>query len=165
MPKKKTSKKPSRAKKPELLPKQELFCQYYATNEEFFGNGVTSYIKAYAGAKGQRISYNTAKSNAYRLLTNADILGRINELLDLTLNDQHVDKQLSLVVTQNADYRAKVAAIKEYNQLKKRVTSKIEIGGSLKHEVQLGKEDQNLLAKAVSFALNAGSSKDSKKDN
>ena len=30
-----------------LTPQQELFCQLYAGDREFFGNGVQSYIEAY----------------------------------------------------------------------------------------------------------------------
>jgi len=110
---------PLRHKK--LNPRQERFCQLYASDEEFFGNGVQSYIEAY---NPKRVGnwYNTAKASAWENLTKPDILLRINELLELRgLNDPFVDKQLELLITQNADFRAKIAAIKEYNQLKKRI--------------------------------------------
>ncbi len=109
-----------------LNPKQEKFCQLYATEKEFFGNGTQSYIEAYDPDQSKPNWYKTARSRASELLTSPNVLARINELLDLTLNDQHVDKQLALVITQNADYSSKVAAIREYNKLKQRITEKVD---------------------------------------
>jgi len=110
-----------------LNPKQERFCQLYATDREFFGNGVESYMEAYDPDRNDPNWYESARRAASRLLTNVDILCRINELIDLELNDAHVDKQLNLVITQNADYRSKVAAIGEYNKVKGRITKKLEV--------------------------------------
>ncbi len=116
-------KKTTTKAKSSLNEKQERFCKLYATDQEFFCNGVQAYIEAYNLPLSR---YNTAKSNAYRLLTNADILDRINELLELRgLNDSYVDKQLEKLVTQDADFKTKLGAIKEYNLLKKRVSNKI----------------------------------------
>ncbi len=106
--------------------KQEKFCQLYATDMEFFGNGTQSYIEAYEPDQSKPNWYRTARSRASELLTSPNVLARINELLDLTLNDQHVDKQLALVITQNADLSSKVAAIREYNKLKQRIVEKID---------------------------------------
>ncbi len=109
----------------ELNPKQELFCQLYATDKEFFGNGTDAYMEAY-GIEPKK--WKVAAVNASRLLTKANILKRINELLELKgLNDPYVDKQLELLITQNADFRSKLGAIKEYNSLKQRVTKKIDM--------------------------------------
>lgn len=107
--------------------KQKKFCELYATDEEFFANGVQSYIEAY---KPKRTTnwYNSAKASTYNLLTKTDILGYINELLELRgLNDTFVDKQLELLITQNADFKSKIGAIKEYNQLKTRITKTVDI--------------------------------------
>ncbi len=139
-PEKKTKKKKEKAKKspkkkaqPEkktgadfdLNPKQSLFCELYATSEEFFGNGVKSYIKAYDCA------YSTAEANASVLLGNTRICEYINSLIELNgFNDQHVDKQLSMMINQHADPRVKIAAIKEYNILKQRITKKVELGAT-----------------------------------
>ena len=114
------------SEKPKLNPKQELFCQLYATEREFFGNGTQSYIEAYDPDQSKPNWYRTARSRASELLTNPNVLARINKLLDVTLNDQHVDKQLALVITQNADYSSKVAAIREYNKLKQRIIEKVD---------------------------------------
>lgn len=115
-----------------LTPKQEKFCQLYATQIEFFGNGVASYMEAYNLNPQLPASYGTARTNASRMLTNANILDRINELLEQQyLNDSHVDKQLAFWINQKASPQAALAAIKEYNALKQRITEKkrLEIEG------------------------------------
>lgn len=105
---------------------QERFCQLYVS-KEFFAHGTESYSEAY-GIKLDAESYNTCKTNASRLLLNADILARINELLDLSgMNDEFIDKQLTFVATQNADLNAKMKAIDSYNKLKARITEKLDI--------------------------------------
>jgi len=111
-------------KKKKLNPQQELFCQLYATDREFFGNGVESYLKAY-GLK--RKQYDSAKVLASGLLTNINILDRVNELMDIALNDIVVDKELAFTIKQKDNLSAKVSAIKEYNQLKQRTANKLEI--------------------------------------
>lgn len=113
--------------------KQELFCKYYVS-EETFGNGVRSYCKAYGIDENNIQKYNTAKKSAFDLLTNPNILTRINELLDdAGLNDNFVDKQLLFAITQNADLSSKVKAIGEYNKLRQRITdkSKVETSGEI----------------------------------
>lgn len=109
-----------------LNPQQELFCQYFASDREFFGNGVQSYAEAYNFDLSKKGAYNVAKVNAHRLLTNANILNRINELFDARgLNDTFVDKQIEKLITQDADFKAKIAAIKEYNALQSRITKNV----------------------------------------
>lgn len=104
--------------KPKKLtnPKRELFCKLYATDFDFIGNGVKCYQRAYPDS-----SYAAARRSASALLTNPDILARINDYLsDGILSDEFVDTQLAFLLTQNADFSAKMQAIKEYNVLKKR---------------------------------------------
>ncbi len=113
--------------KEKLNLKQEKFCRLYATDREFFGNGVETYIEVY---KPERKGnwYKTACAAASRLLSNVKICNRINELLsDEGLNDQFVDKQLLFLITQHDDKGAKTKAISEYNKLKKRIESKMEL--------------------------------------
>ena len=103
-----------------LNPKQKLFCEYYASSEEFFGNGVQSYIESY---KPKKVGnwYNSARATASEILTNPNILEYVNSLLELRgLNDTFVDKQLEFLITQHADFKSKLGGIHEYNQLKKR---------------------------------------------
>lgn len=107
--------------KNKLTAKQEQFCLLYATTEDFFGNGVKAYAEAFKLDLSKKGKYETAKTNAWRLLTNADILNRINQLLeDRNLNTAFVDKQLYFLVAQSKDYHVKLRAIQEYNKLKGR---------------------------------------------
>jgi hypothetical protein len=132
-----------------LAERQELFCRYFASDREFFGNGVQSYAEAYDIDLTKKGGYNTAKVNAHRLLTKANILKRIDELFESRgLNDQFVDKQLEKLITQDAEYAAKIAAIKEYNALKSRITNKLDltskgrqIGATIKFEENPTPED------------------------
>jgi len=112
-------------------PNQELFCQLYASNKEFFGNGVASYVEAYHINLQKKGAYASARSSASDLLTNPNILKRIDELMEIYINNQVVDKELAFVILQKADLSSKVAAIREYNKLKQRIIEKIEHSGEL----------------------------------
>lgn len=110
-----------------LNDKQELFCQIYTTDKDFFGNGTATYAEAYGLDLSNPKDYNTARANGSRLLMNANILKRIDELLELgTLNDTFVDRQLAKLISQDADFGAKVSAIREYNKLRARIVEKID---------------------------------------
>ena len=111
--------------KSKLNERQILFCKYFVS-QDFYGNGVESYAAAYDKDLTKQSEYNTSKVNAHKLLTNANILSRINEeLTDAGLNDNFVDKQLLFAITQSADLNSKVKAITEYNKLKQRITDKL----------------------------------------
>lgn len=111
-----------------LNAKQELFCQLYASDREFFGNGVQSYIEAYEPDQSKPNWYRTARSRASELLTSPNVLRRIDEIFEAHgLNDQFVDKQLEKLIVQDADFTNKLAAIREYNKLKQRITEKKEV--------------------------------------
>ena len=113
----------------ELSPKQKLFCEYYVNGDkELFGNGVQSYIEAYGPDRTSKNWYKTACQSASRLLTNVKVIAYINQLLDEGgLNDTAVDKQLSFLIAQHADFGSKVMAIREYNKLKQRITDKVDL--------------------------------------
>lgn len=120
-----------------LNEKQEKFCQFYIS-KDFFANGTESYAEAYNIDLTEQGQYRSAQVNASKLLSNPIILARINELLDLNgLNDQFVDKQLTFIITQNADMSSKIAAIREYNKLKQRITDKLEIKGEFDVTIKL----------------------------
>lgn len=111
---------------------QELFCQNYALKGEFFGNGTQAYIDAYNIDTNKSGAYQTARAQASILLTKTNILERIDEILeDWGFNNQHMDKQLWLAATQNADMGAKVSAITQYNKLKQRISDKLELHGKI----------------------------------
>lgn len=112
--------------------RQERFCQLYACDKEFFGNGVETYLEVYDIDRSKPNWYKTACVNASRLLSNAKVYTRINELLDSNgLNDTFVDKQLLFLIQQHEDKGSKIAAIREYNKLKQRILEKIEHSGKI----------------------------------
>jgi hypothetical protein len=111
-------------KKRKLTLKQELFCQLYATDREFFGNGTQSYAEAY-GIKLNKLNYSSVQRSASDNLLKPLIFDRINELLDKSgFNSVNVDKQHLFLINQHQDLKTKMAAIKEYNALKSRVVDK-----------------------------------------
>lgn len=111
-----------------LTPQQERFCILYASDAEFFGNGVQSYIKAYDVDTSKPGWYNVAKSAAYENLTKPYILERIEEIFEAHgLNDTFVDKQLEKLIIQDADFHAKMKAIAEYNKIKGRIVERRDV--------------------------------------
>jgi hypothetical protein len=104
-----------------LTPQQEMFCQNFVLKEEFLGNGTRAYADAY-GIKMEGNWWKTAAAAASRLLKSTKISNRINEILKIVMNDSIVDNELGYVIAQKADLNSKVAAIREYNKLKKRVS-------------------------------------------
>ena len=113
-----------------FTPQQEHFCILYASDKEFLGNGVQSYIEAYNIKVGRGkgfTTYETCKFMAHRLLKNPKILKRINEIFEgRGLNPAFVDKQLEFLITQSSEFRPKLGAIQEYNKLTKRTSDRVE---------------------------------------
>lgn len=126
--KKKVVKKTDLTEAEKLNLRREKFCQLYTSDSEFFGNGTQAYIEAYQPNQSKPNWYKSSQANASRLLSNDMVLKRINQLLDSKgLNDGFVDKQLLFLITQNAEFGAKITAIREYNKLKKRITDKMDV--------------------------------------
>ena len=115
--------------------RKEEFCRLFASDREFMGNGVQSYIESFEPDESKKNWYQTARTQSHRLLTNVHINGRIAHLIEAELNDFQADKQLSFLVAQNAEMSVKLGAIKEYNALKQRVVKKIE--GNLTGEIKV----------------------------
>lgn len=110
-----------------LTEKQELFCQLYATDRDFFANGTTSYIEAYNLNPNDQKDRANARSAASGLLSKSNVLKRIRECMELgEFNDEFVDKELHFVIAQRNDLSAKTAAIREYNKLKQRIIEKFD---------------------------------------
>jgi len=123
--KRKSTKKKSAGDKLSL--RDRKFCRLFTSDREFFGNGVQAYAEAFDKDINKKGQYNVCKTLASRLLTKVYILAYMNELLEgIGLNKAHVDKQLAFLITQNADFGAKLGAIKEFNALRKRITKKFE---------------------------------------
>lgn len=109
-----------------LTRRQEMFCQLYATEKEFLGNWVQSYLEVYNIDRSKKWWYDTACICASQLLSNPKVYTRINDLLTLEwFNDQNVDKQLLHLINQHAEWSSKLWAIREYNKIKQRITDKI----------------------------------------
>ena len=109
-----------------LTAKQERFCQLFANPDSgYFGNGTQSYLEAFK-EKGKSITYKTARVEAHKQLTKPNVTKRIRELMDIYISSEIVDKELAGVILQWADLSSKVAAIREYNKVKGRVTDKLE---------------------------------------
>lgn len=105
-----------------LNPNQKMFSELYASDREFFGNGVQSYLEAYDPPRTKPNWYEIAAVSASQLLRNPKVAKYINALLEMGgLNDNFVDKQLEFLITQHSDFKSKLGAITEYNKLKKRI--------------------------------------------
>lgn len=112
-----------------LNEKQLLFCQLFLS-EDFFGNGTLAYCKAYGFDPTDVKQYNTARHNASHLLAKNNVSQHINNMLEEGgLNDNHIDKRLLFLINQNEDKSTALAAIREYNKLKQRITDKLEVKG------------------------------------
>ncbi len=109
--------------------KQKLFCDLYVSGDkEFFGNGVQAYIEAYQPDKTKPNWYKRCCVDASKLLGNPKVIDEINKLLEINgLNDVAVDKQLSFLIAQHADFGSKISAIREYNKLKARIVARQDI--------------------------------------
>lgn len=141
-------------KEKQLNLRQEKFCQLYATDAEFFGNGVQAYIEVYEPNQKETNWYKTACASASQILSNIKVCQRINELLqEQGLNNEFIDKQLLFLATQHSDYTNKLGAIREYNKLKERIVDKLKLSG----EVKIIKNDKELdaIAKEVEKKLKA----------
>lgn len=110
-----------------LNAQQKHFCELYASDREFFGHGLDSYVEAYDVDQTKPNWRLSAMSSASRALKNDKICAYINSLLETGgLNDENVDKQLLFTIVQHADFGSKVQAIKEYNKLKQRIVERID---------------------------------------
>lgn len=107
-----------------LNEKQKLFCYLYIADRECFGNASKAYRTAYNLTPAQ---YKAARVSAHHLLANPNIQAYINKLLDESFTENFADRALSTVMTQTKDLPSKIAAIKEFNKLKQRITEKADI--------------------------------------
>jgi hypothetical protein len=115
-------KKKKKSEKDKLTPKQNKFCLFFATDSECFGNATQTYIKVFSSKK-KPITYKTARTQASVLLTNPNILARVNKYMDeFIMNNVTVDRQLGFLIEQHADFGSKLGAIREFNKLRKRIS-------------------------------------------
>ena len=71
-------------------------------------------------------SYKQCASNASRLFKNEKIQGKIKDIFLSRLNDSEIDARLSEIAL-HSEASSSIQAIKEYNNLKQRITKKIDI--------------------------------------
>jgi len=129
--------------KDKLKPKEELFCQYYATGGSgSFGNGRKSYSLAFGKKIETEKQKKVCDTLSLRLLGKVGILTRINGLLNKLINDEVVDRELAFTMTQRDNLHAKVSAISEYNKVRGRIITKI------KHKFE-GVSDEALTERAA----------------
>lgn len=129
-----------------LNPKQELFCKFYSQNRETLGNATHSYAEAYNydldslsreskhDVDGKLVenseydkSIHVCAVEGRKLLRKPVINDRITQLLNEWMTEQNVDGELAKVIQQDRDLNSKVAAVREFNKLKARITDKIEV--------------------------------------
>lgn len=120
MPKKKKEKKERKV----IGPKEELFCRYYSQSGQAFGNATLSYALAFGKDISKRKQYNVCSELGSRLLRKVEIYGRCEEILEETIEEKIVDKELAKVIKQDGNLKVKVAAITEYNRVHGRHTEK-----------------------------------------
>lgn len=124
--------------------KQERFCTYYVRHKESRGNATLSYAYAYnidlnrlsdkpsKAKEGNRVGLSpraraekTCGVNGSRLLGNARILSRNMKLWNDFMQEEVVDAELMKTILQDEELQTKIAGIREYNKLKKRITKQI----------------------------------------
>lgn len=92
--------------------KQVLFCQYYVSHE-IAGNACAAYALAYGLNLSDSRQNATARANASRLLTNANIMKKIrSEMAKLKPSISDFEAGLYVTMTQFHDLRLKFAALK-----------------------------------------------------
>ena len=107
-----------------LLPKEELFCQYYAKSGQAFGNQTRAYGLAYGKDFNDVKQATVCSSLSNRLLGKVKIYKRCEALLNEKIDNEIVDKELAKVIQQSDNLHAKVSAISEYNKVNGRITEK-----------------------------------------
>lgn len=120
----------------DLSPNEKYFCELFASDQEFFGNGTRAYIKAFNVNLKIPGAYEVAGQQAYRLLKTFEILAYINHVMEVgDLNDAFVDKQHAFLLIQNADLKTKMQAIKHYDVKKGRIIKKFKLDKHTHHHV------------------------------
>lgn len=153
--KKKIKKKVSKKKIPEgegkLNINRKRFCELYTKNSVLFGNATACYAIAFGfdleslsddpiwsdyDEFGNREKIEdsprekanlTCRVNGSKLLTNTNINDYINSLLNSLMTNEAADAELAWVMQQRTDMGPKVQALREFNKLKSRITTNIEI--------------------------------------
>ncbi len=123
------------ATKDTLKPEMEQFCVNYTSKGDFYSNATLSYADAYGYKLKLREDgkvdytqpeYNTCHSSASRLLQKNTIQKRIQEIYLGMWNENAVDARLAEIVQKGQESNS-VQAAKIFNELKQRITKKIDV--------------------------------------
>lgn len=121
--------------KNKLTPQQEAFCQAYTKRGETFSSAYKSYAVAYDFeiplTEDNKIDYKSSQyavcqNGGSRLLLKDAIAERVRDLLLEKLNDKEVDARLNEILLGGKDTDS-IQAIKIHNELKQRITKRIDI--------------------------------------
>ena len=137
-----------------LNPEQDIFCGVYATPGETFCNGVKSYAVAYGYLLPLRedgevdtksAEYLACKANGARMMFNNNIRLTIQNKLLEQFNDKTVDARTSQILLSGRDTDS-LTAIKMYNELKQRITKKVDVSVIARPMANLSDEELETLA-------------------
>jgi hypothetical protein len=138
-----------------LNPEQDIFCGVYTTPGETFCNGVKSYAVAYGYLLPLRedgeidtksAEYMACKANGGRMMFNDKIRLTIQNKLLEQFNDKTVDARTSQILLSGRDSDS-LTAIKMYNELKQRITKKVDVSVIARPMANLSDEELEALAK------------------
>ena len=125
-----------KAEKRPLTPEQEHFCVLYTSKGDYSKKGYKCYAEAYGheiptDEKGQTdftsTPYKTCVTNASRLLIQQNISDRIKEIYIDKFNDiSNADARIQDIIETGKDTDA-IQAVKVLNDIKQRITKKIDI--------------------------------------
>ena len=137
-----------------LNPEQDMFCGVYTTPGETFCNGVKSYAVAYGYLLPLRddgeidtksAEYLACKANGGRMMFNDKIRTVIQNKLLEQFNDKTVDARTSQILISGRDSDS-LTAIKMYNELKQRITKKVDVSVIARPMANLSDEELEKLA-------------------
>jgi len=118
-----------------MNPQQEEFCRLYVTKGETYGSGYLSYSFAYdkpipKTAEGvydyKSSEYTVCQVSASRLLMQDRIQDKIKENLLKKFDESHADARISDIIQNGKDTDA-INAVKVFNDLKQRITKKVDV--------------------------------------
>lgn len=141
-------------KKKDLTLQQQLFIKLYTEKGDTTNNGTLSYALAYnyeleKDSKGKNITtgkdYCICKANASRLLANANIKSEIKDIWLSRFIDSDVDARTSQILHNGKDSDS-IQAIKIHNELKNRITKRIDLTSNGRPMINMSDDDLKELA-------------------
>lgn len=137
-----------------LNPEQDMFCGAYTTPGETFCNNTKAYAVAYGyilplkddgEVDTKSAEYLACKANGSRMMFNEKIRNAIQSKLLEQFNDKTVDARTSQILLAGRDSDS-LQAIKMYNELKQRITKKVDVSVIARPMANLSDEELERLA-------------------